>query len=582
MEKNSLPTNYFSDADTSVIFQLLPTELLKIIKKSLDMRDLVNLQRTCGFFSSDAWNKDLKNEILEKDIRYISPYIASLDLLIVDGYVVKAKDQDFFTLQNKRIKQVFYTQTEQKGMVLFLMDNNQFFYNQINNEASGIGNSQFQSIWAGLNNHSNYFKCIDGIPAYEQIKEVQISGLNMLVLTEAGNVYAWGENDRGQLGANVSEKGKNNFTKVECANEQQKVKQIFLRDGAAWVITEDNKILACGSNLYGKLGIVYKPQLRIIKSFTPINSFSNDNLTVENILVYGDTAWIITTDYQVFATGHYVFGQLGSHPKCNNPIFIDSFNLIQPLGNNETVKNIVFTELCTLILTESGHVFAAGRLPGGVYNAGEDKNFILVPGIPDNEKVSEIIPAINSNSVWVITDQGKVYACGQNYKAQLGTGDLVDKNIFTPVKGIADDEKVKYLIPETDKYNTWIITENNRIFTCGDIQDPQFIQVKGIPLQLEIKEIIPSNDHRVFILTKDGQVFTSHADVNNKQNKHPEFVNVTPNGSKIEKIIISPFKFDTYDIHFLSADKKLYTLKGELVHDLNKLVFAGENLSFKP
>lgn len=617
MEKNSYIIKDSSiNAQLSTGFEHLPTDILKIVIKSLSMREMVNLQRAFPFFSRTNSTIYFKDESLERDIQYIAP----LKLLLVDGYVVKAKDQDFLILKDKRIRQIFYTQTKQKGIILFLTDDNQFFFNEIgkmtyvyeesyhnllsqiknihknqdiSNQIKWVQNQlkDEKQIKAHLENE-NYIKHITGIPHNEQIKDVQIFGLSILVLTESGKVYAWGKNDKGQLGVEVDDEYINSFTQVKVM-EEQKVKQIFLRKNAAWVVTEDNKILACGDNSFGQLGITADEDDddEIIYSFTPINSLFADNLKVQDILVYQNTSWLITADRQMFACGYYEAGQLGNHPNdLHTEVYMDTFNLIENLGVIEKIKDIVFTGDSTWILTENGNVFAAGtphvdeEYDFGIDGVDIKTSFVLVPGIPDDEKVDKIISSKSSISVWAITEQGKVYAWGQNRHGQLGTGDSINKSIFTAVRGIPGDEKVKEFIPDIGKYTTWIITENNHIFACGtnvlyqslsNTQlSPQFIQIKGLPSNLKIKQVVPSNDCRIFVLTKDGQVFTSHADIQTKAIKNPEFVNVTPQDSRICKVIISPFEFDIYYIYFLSRDKKLYKLEGEMVHDLNELVFA--------
>jgi alpha-tubulin suppressor-like RCC1 family protein len=127
------------------------------------------------------------------------------------------------------------------------------------------------------------------------------AGIDFAVaLTDEGEVYAWGNNDVGQLGTGTTEKVKNTPTLVGGELQRNRVKQIKAGESHVVVLLEDGKVLSWGGNRQGQLG-----NGREINSHTPTS--------VEGILkskkvidIFAGAVYsvAITDEDEVFSWGH--------------------------------------------------------------------------------------------------------------------------------------------------------------------------------------------------------------------------------------------------------------------------------------
>jgi alpha-tubulin suppressor-like RCC1 family protein len=250
-------------------------------------------------------------------------------------------------------------------------------------------------------------------------------------LTEAGEVYAWGDNESGQLGVGDKE---NRLTPVKVPG-LQRVKAIAAGALHSLALTEAGEVYA-----WGHLGFKYaEGRLVAIEEHpTPeiveiVGSFGR----VKTIAAGAGYSLALTDMGYVYAWGENRYGQLGlgDREDCFTPERVPGLFM---------VKDIAAGECHSLALTEDGTVYAWGDNRVGQLGLGdrETQNCLTprIVGKLGGEKIKDIA-AGNFHSL-ALTEAGEVYAWGLNEYGQLGLGDFrgdmaaarVLKYCFSPVK----------------------------------------------------------------------------------------------------------------------------------------------------
>ena len=85
----------------------------------------------------------------------------------------------------------------------------------------------------------------------------QANGFFNVVYTEFGNVYAWGDNQYGQLGTGNTEPQSRpfNVTKGLRLAEDESIVQISLSADATMLLLNNGQYISYGGNKYGKLAV---------------------------------------------------------------------------------------------------------------------------------------------------------------------------------------------------------------------------------------------------------------------------------------------------------------------------------------
>jgi len=144
-----------------------------------------------------------------------------------------------------------------------------------------------------------------------------------LALTIDGEVFAWGENHKGQIGSGSKKKALRPFH-VEGFNGE-KIEAIACGYYHSMALTERGNVYSWGSNKYGQLG------LKISNSSSNIPKLIKINVIFKKISCGDAHSLLLSRDGDIYAFGSNQFGQLGDDKdqsetplKLNNKnIFID-------------------------------------------------------------------------------------------------------------------------------------------------------------------------------------------------------------------------------------------------------------------
>jgi alpha-tubulin suppressor-like RCC1 family protein len=342
-----------------------------------------------------------------------------------------------------------------------------------------------------------------------------------IFLTNDGKVYSCGGNVYGQLGrtvdaANPSETPilitTTTVGGTPTAFNNLTIAAIACGSYHTLFLTNDGKVYTCGNNGSGQLGLndtTYRYVPTLITAF--------NNLTIAAIACGSYHTLFLTNDGKVYSCGINDSYQLGRTVDTANPSITPS--IISTL-NSFTISAIAAGRYHTIFLTNDGKVYSCGgNAYGQLGRTVDTANPGITPSIISTTISTLIISAIecgHSNTSF-ISIHGKVYSCGLNGNGQLGypasgavnsTPILITKNIGSlTITAIAGAE-----------YHALYLTNDGKVYSCGDNyygqlglnnttgrSDPTLISANiGT---LTISAIACGRYHTLFI-TNDGKVYS--------------------------------------------------------------------------
>ncbi len=303
------------------------------------------------------------------------------------------------------------------------------------------------------------------ISSLSGMKEVSAGGNHSLMLLENGDVYAFGKNDKGQLGLGKISKPIPTPTRINLDNVEaisagyshslllkeghvysfgegaygalghgdkedkntpriteglENVKAIAAGFHYSLVLLENGDVYAFGNNNNGQLGLGDKVS-KLIPTPTRIDL---DN--VEAISA-GYSHSLLLKEGRVYSFGGGMCGALGHGDEVDKI----TPQLIEGLENVKAIAagwgDILGSH--SLILLANGDVYSFGRGKEGALGLGDSNNRLVPAKIATAEQATAI--AAGGMYSLILLENGELHACGQNDLGQLGL----------------DDDKVNKLVP---------------------------------------------------------------------------------------------------------------------------------------
>ena len=300
--------------------------------------------------------------------------------------------------------------------------------------------------------------------------DVQAGYSYALLLSTDGEVYAWGQNNCGQLGLSLAASRKVNvIAPTKIPKEKfggENVTQIAAAEYTSYAVTESGKLYAWGDPDVGQLcdgetdaqsDYVTEPKESLLSNVKKVSAEST-------------TAMALTTDGKVFVWGNNLFGQFGvgridvSENKkwSNTPVEIEK--VYDATGSEELAEivDIACGGIANFLLSSSGAVYACGS--GGAGELGfiaagspfETEGKVISPtkitfyeplsvedltssgkptdGTPvdkTKEKTVRIVEFIGTigERTFVKDEDGNVWSWGKNTDGQVGSGNVSATNV---------------------------------------------------------------------------------------------------------------------------------------------------------
>lgn len=234
----------------------------------------------------------------------------------------------------------------------------------------------------------------EAAPQSEQYLDFSIGGWQSLVVTQDGNLWVTGTNDRGQLGLAA----KANFPKPTTVATD--VVSLSAGHGVSWIVKQDGSLWGTGNNHSGSLGT-------------------------------GDTVdrreFVHVLDGVVSVSAGYLHS---AALKTDGTLWTSGDNRSGQLGDGGTADRTTFQQVARDVVSASAggfHTLYIDR-SGTLYGCGENTKGQLGDGTPVSrptpQKIMEGVKAAATGEyhTMILKEDGTLWACGYNEYGQLGDG----------------------------------------------------------------------------------------------------------------------------------------------------------------
>ncbi len=278
-------------------------------------------------------------------------------------------------------------------------------------------------------------------------------GLHSLAVDSDGDVWAWGDNAKGQLGIG-STTDKSVPQRISQLSDIIAVSAGYQHSLA---LEDDGTVWAWGDNTYGQLGIDSSASsLR-----TPEQVEGLENIVAISCGYYHSLA--LKADGSVWAWGYNNKGQLGN----NSTTISRSPVPVRGIGGTGYLAGIVAISAGNyhnLALNSEGGVLAWGDNSKGQLGNNSTTAFFKNPVAVDALEGEDIVAlAAGGLHSLAVDSNGDVWAWGYNAKGQLGIGSVTDKRTPAFVRAIGEVTAIA-----AGDAHSLAIDEDGRLWACGD------------------------------------------------------------------------------------------------------------------
>ena len=217
-----------------------------------------------------------------------------------------------------------------------------------------------------------------------------------------------------------------------------------------FILKFDGSLWACGRNDYGQLGLGNTTNQ---STFTPVTT--NINNDVDYVACCDYCSFIIKKDGSLWACGIPMYGEMGFGDTNTKTTFT---KVTTNIDNN--VKEIYCGEYHVFVVKNNGSVWACGKNDKGQLGLGDttDRTTFTQVTTNINNDVSQI--ACGGSHTIILKNDGTVWSCGYNAYGELGIGDTTQRTIFTQatndVKQIACGSNYSF-----------ILKNDGTVWSCG-------------------------------------------------------------------------------------------------------------------
>ena len=163
-----------------------------------------------------------------------------------------------------------------------------------------FGKNDFGQLGTGKN--TKYYNVPQKIKSLKNIDFIECGGFFSICKNDDGDIFCWGRNNNGELGL-----GSIIFSKkpIKCTSWPDDVVDIKCSNYHTLVLTSNQEVYTCGSNIFGLLG--RQIEAKVCPNLKKLANLSN----IVRIECGRCHSMCINVDGNVFVFGHNLYGQLG-------------------------------------------------------------------------------------------------------------------------------------------------------------------------------------------------------------------------------------------------------------------------------
>ena len=270
----------------------------------------------------------------------------------------------------------------------------------------------------GLGHNATTF-CFTPVETPLPVVSVACGSNFTFLLYEDGTIAACGRNSHGQLGL-PGDRRHDRFTAVPVRSA---VTQVSCGALHTFLLLEDGRIASCGANYSGQLGGNHLILGDGCFLFPPVAS------PVAEVACGEFHTFLLYDNGSVASCGWNVRGQLGLGDTAYRLVFT-------PVPALARVVQVASGASHVVLRFEDGSVAACGWNESGQLGlggcAGYYDNRDRFETVAVGRRVSRV--ATGDSYTFLQYEDGSIASCGNNSKGQLGLGDNVNRNRFSPLK----------------------------------------------------------------------------------------------------------------------------------------------------
>ena len=260
------------------------------------------------------------------------------------------------------------------------------------------------------------------------VTEVAAGSDFSLTVTSSGQLYGFGDNEYGQLGSatnNVASTPNPTPTVVTLPGESGAVTQVAAGLDHSLAVTSSGQLYAFGENNHGQLGSATNAGTSAANPTPTLVALPGGSGTVTQVAAGDDISLVVTSTGELFAFGANDFGQLGfgTNNGTNNPD--PTPTQVQLPGGSGSVTAVAAGDDFSLVATSSGQLYSFGDNFYGqlgtaaneaVNQANPSPTLVTLPG--ESGTITQL--AAGYDFSLVITSSGQLYSFGTDFAGQLG------------------------------------------------------------------------------------------------------------------------------------------------------------------
>ena len=309
----------------------------------------------------------------------------------------------------------------------------------------GFGDNQYGQLGNATNNVGNTpnpTPTLVALPGESgTVTQVAAGYDHSLAVTSSGQLYAFGDNYHGQLG-NATNDGSSvanpTPTLVTLPGGSGTVTQVAAGDDFSLVVTSTGELFAFGDNEYGQLGFGTNNGTNSPNPSPTEVQLPGGSGTVTAVAAGDDFSLVATSAGDLYSFGNNYYGQLGTTTNNGVNTANPSLEAVTLAGQSGSVTQLAAGSGFGLAVTSSGQLYSfgtnfSGQLGvatndgiGGVANP--TATLVTLPG----ESGAVTAAAAGDSFSLVVTSSGQLYAFGDGGEGQLGSATITGPDNATP------------------------------------------------------------------------------------------------------------------------------------------------------
>ncbi len=334
------------------------------------------------------------------------------------------------------------------------------------------------------------------------VTTVSSGNSHSLALASDGTVYAWGQNNYGQLGNGNT--GTNSNVPVAVSTSGVLSGKIIVAIAAGYgfslALASDGTVYAWGQNNYGQLGYSNTgTDSNIPVAVTTTGSLSGK--TVAAIDCGNYHVIVRASDNSLHTWGLNDKGQLGNGNMGTDsdvPVAITTSGAL----NGKTITAITAGSFCTYALASDGTVYASGRNIEGELGNGDNTNSDIPVAVSTTGVLSgKTIIKINAGfgHALALSSDSTVYSWGYNVAGELGNGNTgTDSNVPVTVTASGELSGKKISAISAGESYSLALASNGLVYSWGRNTNGQLGDASNtnsnVPVAIPLFPIPPSPD----------------------------------------------------------------------------------------